>query len=109
MEKVFVDTDIALDLLSVRKPFYDSSAQLFTLADKGKIKIFISSLSINNLNYLLTRQYNTSESRRILNSFKVLVKVLAVDEKIIDLALTSKFTDLEDAIQYYCAVENNIN
>jgi hypothetical protein len=37
------------------------------------------------------------------------VKVLPVDDKILDLALSSKFTDLEDAIQYYTAIENGIN
>lgn len=109
MDKVFIDTDIALDLLSERHPHYPSAAQLFTLADKGKIKLYKSSLSFSNLNYLLTRQYNATESRRILKNFKVLVNVLAVDDKILDLALSSKFTDLEDAIQYYTAVENGIS
>ena len=108
MEKVFVDTDIALDLLSKREPHYAAAAKLFTLADKGKLSIYISSLSFSNLNYLLTRQYDARESRRILNSFKVLVKVLSVDDKIIELALSSKFADFEDAIQYFAAIEQGI-
>ena len=95
--------------MSQREPYYSASATLFTLADKGKIAVHISSLSFSNLNYLLTKQYNASESRRILNSFKVLVKVLAVDDKIIELALSSKFRDFEDAIQYFTAIENGIN
>jgi predicted nucleic acid-binding protein len=106
VKKVFVDTDVALDLLSAREPHYIWAAQLFTLADKGKVKAYISALSFSNLHYLLTRQYNAMESRRILKQFKVVVKVLPVDEKIIDLALSSVFTDLEDAIQYYTALEN---
>jgi predicted nucleic acid-binding protein len=109
MDKVFIDTDIALDLLSQREPYYEAAARLFTLSDKGKIAIYISSLSFSNLHYLLTKQYNASESRRILNSFKVLVRVLAVDDKIIDLALSSKFADFEDAIQYFTAIENGIS
>jgi predicted nucleic acid-binding protein len=109
LEKVFIDTDIALDLLGQRDPHYSPAALLFTLADKGKIEINISSLSFSNLNYLLARQYNSYESRRILISFKVLVKVLPVDDKIIELALSSKFQDFEDAIQYFTAIENGIN
>jgi predicted nucleic acid-binding protein len=109
MEKVFIDTDIALDLLAEREPHYPFSAALFSLADKGELTICLSSLSFSNLNYLLTRQYSSSEARRILNTFKVLVKVLAVDEKIIGLALNSGFRDLEDAIQYYTAIENGID
>lgn len=95
MEKVFIDTDIALDLLSERKPYYHHAAKLFSLADKGKIIIYISSLSFSTLNYLLTRQFNAFESRRILISFKTLVKVIAVNDKIIELALSSKFADLK--------------
>ena len=109
MDKVFIDTDIALDLLAKREPHYTSAAALFSLADKGKLTIYISSLSFSNLNYLLSRQYNSAESRRILNNFKVLVRVLAVDDKIIELALSSKFRDFEDGIQYYTAIENGIN
>jgi predicted nucleic acid-binding protein len=104
VERVFIDTDIALDVLASREPHFVSAATLFTLADKKKIIICISSLSFSNLNYLLSKQYNSSESRRMLVSFKVLTQVLAVHEKIIDLALGSKFRDFEDAIQYYTAL-----
>lgn len=44
-----------------------------------------------------------------MSKFKVLVKVLPVDDKILELALHSEFTDFEDALQYYCAIENGIN
>ncbi|MEX2233010.1 MAG: PIN domain-containing protein [Cyclobacteriaceae bacterium] len=81
MEKIFVDTDIALDLLSERLPHYTYAAQLFTLADKKKLLIYVSSLLFSDLNYLLSRQYSHKEARRILNKFKVLVNVLSVDEK----------------------------
>ncbi|HEY4065148.1 MAG TPA: PIN domain-containing protein [Puia sp.] len=109
MEKVFIDTDIALDLLSERAPHYQPAAQLFTLADESRLAIYVSSLSFSNLHYLLSRIYSQAESRRILNLFKVLVKVLAVDDKIIDLSLNSAFKDFEDAIQYYTATENHLS
>src|SRR5258705_6957880 len=109
MDKVFIDTDIALDLLSERAPHYLPAAQLFTLADQGKLSIHVSSLSFSNLHYLLSRLYSQAESRRILSTFKILVKVLSVDDKIIDLSLNSVFKDFEDAIQYYTATENQID
>ena len=108
MNNVFIDTDIALDLLSERMPHYLPAAQLFTLADQGKLSIYVSSLSFSNLHYLLSRLYSQAESRRILSTFKILVKVLAVDDKIIDLSLNSVFKDFEDAIQYYTATENQV-
>jgi predicted nucleic acid-binding protein len=108
MEKIFVDTDIILDLLSKRVPFYMPSAMLFSLADKGHIKLFVSSLSFANLNYVLSRQYNASQARKLLLKFKTLVTVLAANDKIIDLALSSDFKDFEDGIQYFIAIENNL-
>lgn len=108
MTDIFIDTDVCLDLLSKREPHYIYAATLFTLADKGALRLSVSSLSFSNLNYLLSRQYSTSEARRILSRFKVLVQVLSVDDKIIELALNSKFRDFEDAIQYFTAIESGI-
>ena len=62
-----------------------------------------------NLNLRVWRQKSASEARKILSRFKVLVNVLPVDDKVIELALNSDFGDFEDAIQYYCAIENGIN
>ncbi len=108
-KKLFVDTDIALDLLAKREPFYDSAARLFTLADQQKIKIYVSAASFGNLNYILSKYKTASEARKILSRFKMLVKVLPVDDKIVDLALHSDFSDFEDAIQYHCALTHGMN
>ena len=35
-QSVFVDTDIVLDLLARREPFYDAAARLFSLAPRNK-------------------------------------------------------------------------
>jgi len=108
MDRLFVDTNIVMDLLTNRQPFYSYAAKLFTLADKGNPKLYVSSVCFNNINYLLSKQYNRTVSKKILIQFKVLVTVLAVDDKIINLALNSSFNDFEDAIQYFTAIENKI-
>lgn len=108
MERIFVDTDIVLDLLGQRMPFYDFSATLFSMADKGEIKLYVSSLSFSNLNYLLSKQYSPGQARMKLLKFKTLVTVLSVTDKVVELALSSDFKDFEDGIQYYTAIENGI-
>jgi predicted nucleic acid-binding protein len=107
-KRVFVDTDIIYDLLAKREPFYQAAARLFTLADEGKIQIFISSLSLANLHYLLSKEISSFEAKQILRKFKLLVQIAPLNEKIIDLALNSEFNDFEDAIQYYSALQNEI-
>jgi predicted nucleic acid-binding protein len=106
--KVFVDTDIIYDLLAKRDPFYFAAARLFTLADEGKIQIFISALSLPNIHYLLSKKKSEEEAKQILRKFKVLVHVTPLDEKIIDLALNSEFSDFEDAIQYFSALQYEV-
>ena len=107
-KRVFVDTDIIYDLLGKRDPFYVAAAQLFTLADEGKVQIYISALSLANLHYLISKQRTEEEAKEILRKFKVLVHVAPLNDKIIDLALNSEFSDFEDAIQYYSALQNEI-
>lgn len=106
--KVFVDTDVCIDLLSGRQPFNSDAEHLFSLADLGRISIFVSSLSFANIDYVLRSQYSTNHSRQIIAKFKTLVTVLAVDSKTIDLAIASEFKDFEDAIQYFSALENGL-
>lgn len=108
MEKVFVDSDIVLDLLSARQPHYKFAAELFSLADQNSIKVYISSLTFANVNYILSKQLSPGQARKMLLTFKTIVNVLAVNDKIIELALLSKFQDFEDAIQYNTAIENSI-
>ena len=108
MKRVFVDTNIVLDLLQKRDEFYSDAQDLFTLADKKEVKLYVSALTIENTHYLLSKFYNLNEARKILLKFKVLVEVLAVNDKIIDLSLASDFNDFEDGMQYYTAIENNM-
>ena len=108
MIKVFVDTDVCIDLLSGRKPFNNTAEILFSLADNRKIKIYVSALSFSNIDYVLQSQYAATHSRQLIGKFKTLVNVLPVDSKTIDLAIASDFNNFEDAIQYSCAIENNL-
>jgi predicted nucleic acid-binding protein len=107
MINILLDTNIVIDLLASREPFYAEAAELFTLADKKTIKLSISALSLANTHYILAKFTNDQEARRILRNFKVIVTVFPLDEKIVELALNSDFKDFEDAIQYFTAIEND--
>lgn len=108
MEKIFVDSNIVMDLLEKREEFYQEAQELFTLSDKHHVKLFVSALTLANVHFLLHKHLKM-EARKVLAKFKVLVEVLAIDDKIIDLALTSELKDFEDAIQYYTAIENEMD
>ena len=108
MKKLFIDTNIIIDLLSRRVPFYDESAELFSLADKKIIELNISSLTIANTSYTLLRQTNSTKAKEILRKLRLIVNILPLDDKIIGVALNDdSFTDFEDGLQYFTAIEND--
>ena len=110
MSKLLIDTNIVIDLLSKREEFYEEAADLFSRADKKEIKLTISSLTFANTNYILTKLKSAKEAREILRKFKVLVEILSLDDKITELALSDdNFPDFEDGLQYYSAIENQID
>jgi predicted nucleic acid-binding protein len=103
-QPLFVDTDIVLDLLARRDPFYNSAARLFSLAETGDISLAVSSLTFANLFYILRKQISTRHALGVLSSFKQLVTVLPVDDAIVEQSLKAGFSDFEDAMQYYAAL-----
>lgn len=106
--KVFVDTNIVIDLLSKRKGHYESAAALFSKADRSELEISVSALTIANTQYILSKYGNKADVLNVLRRFKVLVEVAPLDEKIISLALSQdRFTDFEDSLQYYSALETD--
>jgi predicted nucleic acid-binding protein len=110
MSNLLVDTNIVIDLLAKRMDFYDEAAELFSSADKSELNLAISSLTFANTNYILTKLKSAKEARAILRKFKVLVEVLSLDDKITELALSDEgFPDFEDGLQYYSAIENQMD
>lgn len=108
MIKLFVDSDIILDLLAEREPHYIHAARLFTLINQNKIIAYTSPLIFANLHYLLKKQTTNSVALKSLRKLKTLINILPIDERVIEQSLNSEFTDFEDAIQYYTAVNNGI-
>lgn len=107
-KKVFIDSDIILDLLCKREPFYAFAAELFTLGDKGKIELVTTSLVIANVFYILRKAFGIEKAKELLRKLRIITGVIPVNEKAVDLALNSKFSDFEDGLQYFTARENDI-
>ena len=110
MKKIFVNTNIVLDLLGKRESYYQDAAELFSLADRGKVRLYVSSLTIANSSYILSKLRSAKEARTILVKLKIAVNVLDLSDKIIELSLNDEnFKDFEDGLQYYTALENEMD
>ena len=105
---VFLDSDVILDLLCKREPFYTFAAEIFTLGDLGKINLVTTSLVYANVFYILRKVLGIEKGKELLRKLRIIVGVIPVNEKTVDLALNSSFSDFEDGLQYFTARENNI-
>lgn len=103
-ERLFIDTNIILDLLGEREPFYLPAAKLATLADQKQITLVASPISFATVNYFLSKNENTTIAKEKLRKFKIICEVCNADELIVEKALHSSFKDFEDLLQYFSAI-----
>jgi len=105
MMNVFLDTNVVLDFILNREGFAKEAAILFDLGEREKIELSLSSLSINNIDYVVSKIASKKKSREIIIKLLSLVTILPVERSTIEKAATCDFKDFEDAIQNYCAKE----
>ena len=108
MNKIFVDSDVILDLLARRVPHFHFAALLFTFADMDKVELFTSPTVFCNVFYILQKEIGTPQAKVALRKLRLLVHIIDTSEKTLDYALNSDFSDLEDAIQCYTAQQQQI-
>ncbi len=109
MTKVHVDTDVLLDVFLERDPFKWDSAGVFSLADEGRIRISLSTLSLMNAHYTLQKNVGADEAKRRVNLLLEMVELLPVSEKHIRLALSGNYRDFVDAVQFVIAKEEGMD
>ena len=109
MTRVFVDSDVILDLVLKREPHFSAAARLFLLIQGGELQGYTSSLAFANLFYILRKQGSREQAVTSLRKLRLLISVLGVDERVVDLALASAFNDFEDAIQHFAALESGLD
>ena len=105
MRKIFIDTNVLLDLLLEREPWAKDAAVLFSMADRNEVEMLCCSLSFSTAVYLMQRfKYTRGEIVAKLSVVKSLCTITTVNEVVLDRMLQSEFGDLEDAMQYYSAL-----
>lgn len=109
MKRVFLDSDVVLDFLTKREPFVMESMRIFEFASRRELKIYISSLSINNIHYIVSKLETAEKSKRQIRILLNLVEILPVAKSTIEKALLSDFSDFEDGLQNFCAEEGGLN
>ena len=103
MMRLFLGTNIVVDLLEGREPFCYDAAQLFTMAHDKKVELLVSPMTFSTASFLL-RKHGPEGVRNLLSNLRQLVRVTISDERTVDDSIASQFKDFEDAMQYYTAL-----
>jgi predicted nucleic acid-binding protein len=107
MKNVFLDTNVLMDILANRQPFYKSSSAIYKLGLSKKVLFYTSSNTISTLHYLLKKFIEEDKIRMALDEITNAITIIPVDITIIKKSLKSSHKDFEDAIQIISAQSIN--
>jgi predicted nucleic acid-binding protein len=105
MKKIFVDTNILIDLIADRKPFSKSAILIFDAAERKQVSLFTSSHSIVTTYYVLKKYVDERKLRDVILGLFEFLTVIPVDSDILKKGLRSKYKDFEDSIQIFCSTK----
>jgi len=105
MKRVFIDTNIFLDILFRREQFVDDALSIFDMAVDGQIVLLISDLSIANIKYITRKEISTEEFYNLIQIFRPIFTIVPLGAEVIDKAISLQASDFEDALQYFSAVQ----
>jgi len=105
--KVYIDSDVILDVLIARDPHALNSAKVISLCEERKIQGFTSSIAILNVAYVLGKS-KLPLIKSHIQLIKSILKIQPTTAKDIDYALDSEFNDFEDAVQSSVALSKKL-
>jgi len=108
-EKIFIDTDVILDVAFERKPFFYHSQKILSLVEKNYFTGFTSSLILANCYYIISNNKNRNIAQKTISKLRSILTILPFTDKEIGESLNSNISDFEDGVQYFIAVNNGLD
>ena len=105
--KILIDSDVCLDLLTGREPYFNTAKKLFWKIEDTEVVGLVSPDSFSNIFYVLRKYYKRTTIISKLKGLRELISVAHLSDQHVDKALDAEWTDFEDAMQYFCAREAN--
>jgi predicted nucleic acid-binding protein len=104
--RVLIDTNVVLDVLQVREPFFEASKRLLAAAETGGVQGMIAAHTVTTLFYLISKDKSSGQARTTITNLLQFLKVASVDQSTIEQALNLSYPDFEDAVQMLSAVQS---
>ena len=103
---VLIDTNIILDYLTKREPYFKDARDIFFMCASGKLNGCIAAHSIMNAFYILRKSFSAEKRRKMLLDLCEITTVIGIDQRDVLAVLNEeKFSDMEDCLQSECAAK----
>lgn len=102
--KYFIDTNILIDLVTLREPFGKAAVLFFESARAESWELFSSALSIATTHYIVQKQNSPKVSNAIIGNLLDLLEIVPANGAMLRKAVSHPITDFEDALQFECAI-----
>lgn len=108
--RVLVDTNIVLDFLLQREPFFQDADLLFQAIDAGQVVGYVTATTLTDIFYIARKHTRSLEQARqaVLETLAAMV-ICPVNRAVLEAAFRSGLVDFEDAVQIFCAVEQGLD
>lgn len=104
VNKILVDTNVLLDYLLEREPFFEDAKKVILSCIEGNVKGCIAAHSISNMFFILRKDYSVKERREVLSNLCSIFDVEGIDKtKLLAGLANEDFSDFEDCLQMECA------
>lgn len=108
--KLLIDTNVVLDVLLRREPFFRTAAEVLSLTQRDEVREYVSASAITDIYYIANKQMKDRDAvRDLLKRLLMIVSVAAVSEREIQNALNLAWGDFEDSVQYSVALLNEMD
>ena len=105
--RLMIDTNIFLDVLAEREPFFKDSKAVLDLCENKKVQGFLSASSATDIFYLIRRLLHSVDlAYKALGSILDIAKVLTVTNEDVLNAYLQRASDFEDCLLATCAKAN---
>jgi predicted nucleic acid-binding protein len=106
--RALLDTDVVLDLLLKRHPFYSDALLLWQAADQGRFERYVSAITPINAFYVARKSMGAASARAVVAQLLGVVRVCAIDDAALAAANVVPMSDFEDAVQVAAALASGL-
>ena len=93
--KLFLDTNVIIDVIASREPFVEDSRKVLSLCEEGKAEGVMSALTLCTISYVLRKYAAPGTLRRQIRDLRNLLPPVDLTTQLLDRAISSTITDFE--------------